>query len=168
MRRFHIPAFRLVLSVASSASFRVNSDSPSTVPRSDSIEFVVQKVFSTMRTHLVTTDPRLKKRLSLQAWRDLQVLSDADLEQLDTASIGKLLHVWAHFAKFWELGRDGPSDPLPDGSGADPEEIPIELSAAPLGVAERPIQKSQRISEYKVMNKTVERARRSILEETFE
>lgn len=49
------------------------------------------------------------KVLEVEAWRILQKITDADVEDAAAADASELLVVWNHFGRFWELGMDGPS-----------------------------------------------------------
>ena len=59
------------------------------------------------RLHLKaeTTD---RKAILLFAWKELQNLSDADIEVADAKSVSGILLAWAYFSKYWRYGKDGP------------------------------------------------------------
>lgn len=69
--------------------------------------------------------PELVKRLELQAWRELQLLPDADVEFAEGRSVAQLLIAWAYFSRFWEKGKDGPATPLPLSPPTLPDDIEV-------------------------------------------
>jgi hypothetical protein len=69
--------------------------------------------------------PELVKRLELQAWRELQLLPDADVEFAEGRSVAQLLIAWAYFSRFWEKGKDGPANPLPLSPAKLPDDIEV-------------------------------------------
>lgn len=74
---------------------------------------LVAGVINRMKSMHTTGSPQNKQRLELQAWRDLQMLDDAAVENADVKSVTLLLNAWGYFAKYWEKGIDGPANPLP-------------------------------------------------------
>ena len=131
--------------------------------------YIVRRLYVTKQTHSVTTEHRMKQRLALQAWRDLQHLTDTDVESLDTFSVSTLLAVWAYFAKYWDLGHDGPSRPLPPLSPTAPvdvDEVPVDVASYDPSM-HRSGAKKPPGSTPQTSHKIVEKQRRNILDETF-
>jgi hypothetical protein len=61
-----------------------------------------------------------KKQLEFTAWKELNTLSEEQINHAEGKAVALLLNSWAYFAKFWEKGKDGPhgvNAPLGDGQG---------------------------------------------------
>lgn len=77
------------------------------------VQLVAARLNKMKRVHARQEQSPKAMRLQLQAWRDLQMLPDADVEAGDARSVALLLNSWAYFSRFWEKGIDGPTNPLP-------------------------------------------------------
>ena len=183
MRRIHLLTFSHGLfAIPAHDARRSESSSQSYVPEQQQEQLpaidqdkkytaLVKKLKYTRDTHVATNDRVLKKRIALQAWRDLQALPDDDLHELDAYQLAVLLSVWAHFSKFWEHGRNGPSNPLPpvNMDKADPDEIPIiDLGCKPGHERQQMPRKLKTEFSIPESARFHEPARRNILDETFE
>ena len=60
-----------------------------------------------------------KKQLEFTAWKELNTLSDDQINQAEGKVVALLLNSWAYFAKFWEKGKDGPYGTENATTGAD-------------------------------------------------
>ncbi|CUG87759.1 Hypothetical protein, putative [Bodo saltans] len=49
-----------------------------------------------------------KKQLEFTAWKELNALSEEQINHAEGKAVALLLNSWAYFAKFWEKGKDGP------------------------------------------------------------
>ena len=69
----------------------------------------VAKTVNKMKRSHQTASAADRKRLELEAWRELNSLSDEQITAAEGQSVALLLNSWAYFARFWEKGKDGPN-----------------------------------------------------------
>lgn len=51
-----------------------------------------------------------KKQIEQIAWKELNTLSEAQINSAEGKAVALLLNSWAYFAKHWERGKEGPGD----------------------------------------------------------
>lgn len=49
-----------------------------------------------------------KKQIEYTAWKELNLLTEEQINHAEGKAVALLLNSWAYFAKFWERGKDGP------------------------------------------------------------
>ncbi|ORC87097.1 uncharacterized protein TM35_000242470 [Trypanosoma theileri] len=62
------------------------------------------------RLHQTGGGPSGKKRIELDAWNDLNSLTDEQINAAEGKAVSLLLNSWAYFAKYWEQGKNGPAE----------------------------------------------------------
>ncbi|EAN79867.1 mitochondrial RNA binding complex 1 subunit [Trypanosoma equiperdum] len=73
---------------------------------------VAMRVNKLKRLHQTGGGPSGKKQVELDAWRDLNNLTEAQINSAEGKAVSLLLNSWAYFAKYWEKGAEGPSASL--------------------------------------------------------
>ena len=68
---------------------------------------VAMKVNKLKRLHQ-TGQGEDKKRIEQTAWRELNTLTESQIEVAEGKAVALILSSWAYFSKFWEKGKDGP------------------------------------------------------------
>ena len=69
--------------------------------------------------------------MQLQAWRELQLVKDEDVDHADGYAVSQMLTAWAYFSRFWEQGKDGPANPLPLDPPTLPDDVPVVVKPRP-------------------------------------
>mmetsp|Transcript_30556 Transcript_30556/g.35313 ORF Transcript_30556/g.35313 Transcript_30556/m.35313 type:complete len:161 (-) Transcript_30556:445-927(-) len=59
-----------------------------------------------------------KKQLEYTAWKELNTLTEEQINNAEGKAVALLLNSWAYFAKFWEKGKDGPAGVASDSGTA--------------------------------------------------
>lgn len=67
---------------------------------------VAMKVNKLKRLH--QTGQAGKKQIEITAWKELNTLSEEQINNAEGKAVALLLNSWAYFAKHWEKGKDGP------------------------------------------------------------
>ena len=49
-----------------------------------------------------------RKQLEMNAWKELNTLSEDQINNAEGKAVALLLNSWAYFAKHWERGKEGP------------------------------------------------------------
>jgi hypothetical protein len=82
---------------------------------------VAMKVNKMKRLHQ-SSSPLDRKRIERNAWREINLLTEAQILSADGKAVALLLNAWAYFAKYWENGKDGPNlqQPIPEEAPASP------------------------------------------------
>ena len=81
---------------------------------------VAKDVNKLKRSHQQAS-PADRKKIELEAWQQLNTLSQEEIENCEGQGIALVLNSWSYFAKFWEHGQDGPhgpTDPLANASAS--------------------------------------------------
>ena len=68
---------------------------------------IASRVNKLKRLHQ-TGGPSGKKNLELAAWKELNTLTEEQINSAEGKAVALLLNSWAYFAKHWERGKDGP------------------------------------------------------------
>ncbi len=50
-----------------------------------------------------------RKQLESTAWKELNTLTEDQINTAEGKAVALLLNAWAYFAKFWERGKEGPA-----------------------------------------------------------
>ncbi|RNF27519.1 putative mitochondrial RNA binding complex 1 subunit [Trypanosoma conorhini] len=88
----------------SSSSSASNTTTESGVTALD----VAMRVNKLKRLHQTGGGPDGKKRIELDAWSELNSLTEEQINSAEGKAVSLLLNSWAYFAKYWEKGKDGP------------------------------------------------------------
>nr|CCC95485.1 unnamed protein product [Trypanosoma congolense IL3000] len=73
------------------------------------------------RLHQTGGGPSGKKQIELDAWKDLNSLTEEQINSADGKAVSLLLNSWAYFAKYWEKGAEGPATASTPDSGSTGE-----------------------------------------------
>lgn len=85
------------------------SAAPATAEAAGSALDIAMRVNKLKRLHQTGGSANTsKKQLEFTAWKELNTLSDDQINQAEGKVVALLLNSWAYFAKFWEKGKDGP------------------------------------------------------------
>ncbi len=63
-----------------------------------------------------------RKQLEMNAWKELNTLTEEQINSAEGKAVALLLNSWAYFARYWEKGKEGPA-------GAATEPAPQQPSA---------------------------------------
>ncbi|PBJ72250.1 mitochondrial RNA binding complex 1 subunit [Trypanosoma cruzi cruzi] len=69
---------------------------------------VAMRVNKLKRLHQTGGGPDGKKRIELDAWSELNSLTEEQINSAEGKAVSLLLNSWAYFAKYWDKGKDGP------------------------------------------------------------
>ncbi|ESL07329.1 hypothetical protein TRSC58_04983 [Trypanosoma rangeli SC58] len=69
---------------------------------------VAMRVNKLKRLHQTGGGPEGKKRIELDAWSELNSLTEEQINSAEGKAVSLLLNSWAYFAKYWDKGKDGP------------------------------------------------------------
>ncbi|RNF10689.1 putative mitochondrial RNA binding complex 1 subunit [Trypanosoma rangeli] len=69
---------------------------------------VAMRVNKLKRLHQTGGGPDGKKQIELDAWSELNNLTEEQINSAEGKAVSLLLNSWAYFAKYWDKGKDGP------------------------------------------------------------
>ncbi|KAG8342565.1 hypothetical protein TRVL_06606 [Trypanosoma vivax] len=95
---------------------------------------VAMRVNKLKRLHQTGGGPSGKRQIELDAWTDLNSLTEEQINSAEGKAVSLLLNSWAYFAKFWEKGAEGPggtSSSSPVDGGTSEGETSSTASPAP-------------------------------------
>ncbi|KEG15365.1 hypothetical protein DQ04_00101320 [Trypanosoma grayi] len=79
---------------------------------------VAMRVNKLKRLHQTGGGPNGKKQIELDAWSELNSLTEEQINSAEGKAVSLLLNSWAYFAKYWEKGKDGPMSAHAPAAGA--------------------------------------------------
>ena len=71
---------------------------------------IALKVNKLKRLHQTGGGAEGKKDIEQAAWKELNTLSEDQINSAEGKAVALMLNSWAYFAKFWEKGKEGPAD----------------------------------------------------------